>query len=346
MASMPLGSLASSFTAGSHLTKASWNKTKKIRNEYPIVRYQQQHNLKHHYKCIELGSTYKERARSNAVNAIVGESFESKPQDYSPKSIWGSVKDNLDAFYRFTRPHTIIGTALSIISVSLLAVQKLSDISPTFFIGLIQAITATIFMNIYVVGLNQLTDVEIDKINKPFLPLASGEFSFTTGVIIVALFLIKSFGVGWIAGSWPLLWALIITFLIGTGYSIDLPLLRWKRFAVLAAMSIVVVRTIIVQFAFFLHMQMHVFKRPIIFPKSLILATTLMGFFSSVIALFKDIPDIKGDQIFDIKSFSVRFGKKRMFWICVSLLEMAYGIAVMAGATSSNLWSKMITVMC
>nr|KYP47441.1 hypothetical protein KK1_030900 [Cajanus cajan] len=111
-------------------------------------------------------------------------------------------------------------------------------------------------------------------------------------------------------------------------------------------MSIVVVRTIIVQFAFFLHMQMHVFKRPIIFPKSLILATTLMGFFSSVIALFKDIPDIKGDQIFDIKSFSVRFGKKRMFWICVSLLEMAYGIAVMAGATSSNLWSKMITVMC
>jgi len=31
-------------------------------------------------------------------------------------------------------------------------------------------------VNIYVVGINQLTDVEIDRINKPYLPLASGAF--------------------------------------------------------------------------------------------------------------------------------------------------------------------------
>lgn len=32
-------------------------------------------------------------------------------------------------------------------------------------------------MNVSIVGLNQLYDVEIDKINKPYLPLASGEMT-------------------------------------------------------------------------------------------------------------------------------------------------------------------------
>lgn len=44
----------------------------------------------------------------------------------------------------------------------------------------------SVLMNIYVVGLNQLFDVEIDKVNKPYLPLASGKFSMATGIIIVS----------------------------------------------------------------------------------------------------------------------------------------------------------------
>jgi 4-hydroxybenzoate polyprenyltransferase len=31
--------------------------------------------------------------------------------------------------------------------------------------------------NVYIVGLNQIFDVEIDKINKPFLPIAAGHLS-------------------------------------------------------------------------------------------------------------------------------------------------------------------------
>nr|AFK42341.1 unknown [Lotus japonicus] len=68
-----------------------------------------------------------------------------------------------------------------------------------------------------------------------------------------------------------------------------------------------------------------------------------MSFFSVVIALFKDIPDIDGDKIFGIQSFSVRLGQKRVFWICVALLEMAYGVALVVGAASPCLWSKIVT---
>ncbi|PWZ05626.1 putative homogentisate phytyltransferase 1, chloroplastic [Zea mays] len=145
--------------------------------------------------------------------------------------------------------------ALSIVSVSLLAVQSLSDISPLFLTGLLEAVVAALFMNIYIVGLNQLFDIEIDKVNKPTLPLASGEYTPATGVAIVSVFAAMSFGLGWAVGSQPLFWALFISFVLGTAYSINLPYLRWKRFAVVAALCILAVRAVIVQLAFFLHIQ-------------------------------------------------------------------------------------------
>ncbi len=42
----------------------------------------------------------------------------------------------------------------------------------------------------FITGLNQLTDVEIDRINKPYLPLASGAYTLTTGYLIVGLCLV------------------------------------------------------------------------------------------------------------------------------------------------------------
>ena len=41
-------------------------------------------------------------------------------------------------------------------------------------------------MNIFITGINQLTDVEIDRINKPFLPIAAGDLSPRAGRWIVA----------------------------------------------------------------------------------------------------------------------------------------------------------------
>ncbi|KAJ0724430.1 putative homogentisate phytyltransferase [Helianthus annuus] len=263
------------------------------------------------------------------------------PGDTSPQS---SLPNALNAFYRFSRPHTVIGTALSIVSVSLLAVQKLSDFSPVFFIGVMEAIVASFFMNIYIVGLNQLSDIEIDKVNKPYLPLASGEYSVKTGVLIVSSFALMSFWLGWIVGSWPLFWALFVSFVLGTAYSINIPMLRWKRFALVAAMCILAVRAVIVQIAFYLHIQTFVYGRLAVFPKPVIFATGFMSFFSVVIALFKDIPDIVGDKIFGIQSFTVRLGQKRVFWICILLLEVAYGAAILVGASSPFLWSRCITI--
>ncbi|KAL2928888.1 Homogentisate phytyltransferase 1 chloroplastic [Bienertia sinuspersici] len=306
----------------------------------------EQHSLEKHTitsqkRCI-LCPTYTQR---HLVVACGRQPLESDANACEPKDFWSSASNSLDAFYRFSRPHTVIGTALSIVSVSLLAVEKLSDFSPVFLTGMLEAIIAALFMNIYIVGLNQISDIEIDKVNKPYLPLASGEYSTKTGIFIVASFAILSFLLWSTVGSGPLFWALFVSFVLGTAYSINLPMLRWKRSAVVAAMCILAVRAIIVQIAFFLHIQMHVFGRPPFFSRPLIFATGFMSFFSVVIALFKDIPDMEGDKIFGIRSFTVRLGQKRVFWICITLLLMAYAVAISVGASSSFVWSKVVTVM-
>ncbi|KAF5787644.1 putative homogentisate phytyltransferase [Helianthus annuus] len=108
---------------------------------------------------------------------------------------------------------------LSIISISLLAVQNLSDFTPSFFLGVMQAIVGGCLANLYVVGINQLSDVEIDKVNKPYLPLASGELPVRTGILLTSLYAFLGFGLGWSVKSWPLKLGLFLWYAFGTAYS-------------------------------------------------------------------------------------------------------------------------------
>ncbi|KAG0565173.1 hypothetical protein KC19_8G170200 [Ceratodon purpureus] len=249
------------------------------------------------------------------------------------------------AFWRFTRPHTIIGSGLGVTSVSLLAMESISDLNLKFVVGLLKAVIPALCMNVYIVGLNQLYDIEIDKVNKPNLPLASGEFSVATGIALVTTFAVASVAMGVYVGSPPLLWALLVSLVLGTAYSADMPFLRWKRSALAAASCILAVRAVVVQLGFYLHMQVSVLGRPAVLSKPLLFATGFMCFFSIVIALAKDIPDVEGDKVYGIRSFSVRLGQKRVFWMCVALLETAYIAAIVTGLTAPTLASKVITCL-
>ncbi|PSS11195.1 Homogentisate phytyltransferase [Actinidia chinensis var. chinensis] len=200
-------------------------------------------------------------------------------------------------------------------------------------------------MNIYVVGLNQLFDVDIDKVNKPDLPLASGEFSMEFGMAIVSTFLLMSFTMGIMFQSPALFSALLVSFVLGSAYSVELPLLRWKRNAFLAATCIMIVRAVVVQLAFFVHIQKYVLGRPVMFTRSMVFAIAFMCFFSTIIALFKDIPDVDGDRDYGIQSFSVSLGQGKVFWLCISMLLIAYGGAMVIGASSAFLTSKLVTVL-
>ncbi|KHN48161.1 hypothetical protein glysoja_007830 [Glycine soja] len=154
--------------AGSCASKASQNK-RKIQMEYNLLRFQHP-SLNHHYKCIEGGSAYQEWNKKYVVKATSKPSFDSGLPTSNSKNMLDSVKNFLAAFYLFCYPYIMIGRAL----------------------------VPYTFLDVYINGLNQLSDIEIDKV----------------------------------------------------------PLLRWKRHPLLAAMCIFLSFTIIFPITFFLHMQL------------------------------------------------------------------------------------------
>ena len=97
----------------------------------------------------------------------------------------GSLGQGAQVLYKFSRPHTMLGTFAGVLSTSLLAWVPGAGGSAPAALGTIQALVAALLMNIAIVGVNQVYDVEIDRINKPYLPLASGEMSMPGAVRVV-----------------------------------------------------------------------------------------------------------------------------------------------------------------
>lgn len=109
------------------------------------------------------------------------------------------------------------------------------------------ALVAALFANVSIVGLNQCFDIELDRVNKPYLPLASGEWSLSTGVAVVAVTGAAAVIVAAALGTVPLLATVVGSLLLGVAYSVDLPILRWKYNPVAAAGCIITVRAVLVQ---------------------------------------------------------------------------------------------------
>nr|XP_043627291.1 homogentisate phytyltransferase 1, chloroplastic-like [Erigeron canadensis] len=250
----------------------------------------------------------------------------------------------VNALYRFIRPYAAVGTVLSVAAMSLLTVQKLSDFSPLFFTKMLQALVGGMFMQMYVCGFNQICDIELDKVNKPTLPLAAGEISMNTAISVSSVSAIMSLAVGWMVSP-PLFWAFVGWFVVGTAYSANvLPYLRWKRFPFTAAFYMLMARALVVPIGYYLHMQSFLHGVSTLLSRPILFAVAMLSAFSVSTIFFKDIPDIEGDRMHGIKSLAIKLGEKRMYWICIWILEIAYLGAACVGATSPIPWSKYVTI--
>ncbi len=246
--------------------------------------------------------------------------------------------------YKFSRPHTMLGTFAGVLSTSLLAWVPGAGGTVPAALGTFQALVAALLMNVAIVGVNQVYDVEIDRINKPYLPLASGEMSMAGAVRIVVGTAASSLAIGVVWLSPPLLATLGGSLLLGLAYSTDLPGLRWKRSPAVAAACIMAVRSFAVHVGFFAHVRLAQ-GLDFAWTPALGFAVAFMLLFSIVIAFSKDIPDVEGDRIIGIRTLSVRVGTRVVFRTCIAILLTAYAGAVAFGAASSTLLSRFVGVL-
>ena len=230
------------------------------------------------------------------------------------------IASKLAALWQFSRPHTVIGTSLSAIALFAIAwSQGYSELSSSLS-SLVWVIVACLCGNVYIVGLNQLEDIEIDKINKPHLPLASGAFSIREAQIIVVVAGIAAVAIAMWQGIFLAL-TVIASLLIGTVYS--LPPIRLKQFPFWASLCIFVVRGVVINLGLFLHFNQLLNQRSHI-PNEIWLLTVFVLIFTYVIAIFKDMPDTEGDAKFNIATLSIILGQAAVFNLSRQILVWLY----------------------
>jgi len=248
----------------------------------------------------------------------------------------GSVKARLAARYKFTRPHTIRGTILAscagttralIDTPGALQNAQWGLLLPRAVIGMV----ALLFGNAFIVGINQIYDEDIDKLNKPFLPVASGEmsnkFAWTTvlfsgiaGPLIVANFfpplLLKLYMVGW-----------------GLGAAYSVPPFRTRNNPILAGLTIATVRGFLLNFGVYFAVKDAIGAAFTWSPKVTFIARFMTGF-ATVIAVTKDLPDIEGDKAFNVKTFATKLGVDKIAKGATACLLLNYVHAIATGVLS------------
>ena len=253
------------------------------------------------------------------------------------------AKGILGAVWKFVRPHTIRGTLLgttAIVARQLLANPELFNqaLVPKALMGLL----ALLLGNGYIVGINQVYDVEIDKVNKPYLPLASGELSSGTAVAICAAFAILGGGI--VAVNFePLITGLYAFGLfLGTLYSV--PPMRLKRSPWAAFIIIAIVRGVLLNFGVH-HATTAAIGLPFVWSPPIMFITTFVTVFAICISICKDLSDIEGDKQEGIKTFATEIGAAGIAYLGSGLLVFNYCFAIGSAIIRQD-WFNLPLMVC
>ena len=224
---------------------------------------------------------------------------------------------NLHTLWKFSRPHTIIGSTVSIVVLFLLQGGSLTD----HYIILLTTLVSALGCNVCITGLNQVIDVELDKINKPDLPIASGELSIATAKKIVIVSGIIAVGAAALL-HWVLLLLIVVILILGIAYSV--PPIQLKQHHLPAALAITIVRGVLVNIGMALHFS-GMFNgsftiQPVIYP-----LTIFISAFSLAIAWYKDLPDRAGDAHFGFRTFPLLYSPKTALYLGAAFVMAAYG---------------------
>jgi homogentisate phytyltransferase / homogentisate geranylgeranyltransferase len=230
--------------------------------------------------------------------------------------------------WRFSRPHTVIGTAVSVAGLFALAVGALGSVDAgSAAFQLFWTLVAALSVNIFIVGINQITDVEIDRVNKPGLPIAAGDLSLERAWWIVAASALLPLALALTQGALELA-AVAAALLVGTAYSV--PPARLKRFPIVASLCVSGVRSAIVNLGVAGHFTSALGDGGVTIPPGVWALTAFVLPFSLAIAILKDVPDAEGDRAYRIATFTVRHGGRAVMRAGLAVLTLAYlGMAVL-----------------
>ncbi len=223
-------------------------------------------------------------------------------------------EEKLKAFVELCRPFTMLAPAVGVYAGAMMAAKG-------EWPGTVCIVAAIIggLLNAASNALNQITDLDIDRMNKPGRPIPTGRISIRTAATVAAIIYIVSLIASYIIG-----FGFFIVILVGAFLSIaySMPPIRTKNNPFLANPTMAFARGILLILAGYVvqleigmtdaSMGEHValiWSSPAPWAAGIIMFLFLLGAAST-----KDFADIEGDKAFGARSIPVVLGIKRAAW--------------------------------
>ena len=236
---------------------------------------------------------------------------------------YGEVSKSL---LELCRPFTLLAPFVGFLSAAVMARHSLPPGSA--YLGAVAAMLLNAASN----GLNQVFDIEIDRVNKPARPLPSARLTTRQAGAAVVLLYAASIALAALVNRTFLL---ILLFTAFATFAYSAPPLRTKRVFWLANLTIAVPRGLLLIVAGWASVAEIDAAEPWFIG-------LIFGLFVLGAASTKDFADMDGDRAFGCMTLPIVIGVKRAAWVVASSLVLPFlliPVGVAAGLLSGNSWA-------
>jgi 4-hydroxybenzoate polyprenyltransferase len=243
----------------------------------------------------------------------------------------------LKAYFELGRPFTLIAPALGVISGAVTAIGAAprepwsTDLVLYPLLGAAMAAVLNAGNN----ALNQIYDLEIDRINKPKRPLPSGRLTIRQAWIFTALTYALALVLAWLVmpgGRHECFWIVLVAVLCTFIYS--MPPLRTKRLGIWANITIAIPRGVLLKVAGWSTVK------TIVSAEAWYIGA-IFGLFLLGATTTKDFADMEGDRQGGCRTLPIQYGVARAAWMISPSFVVPFlliPLGVEAGILTGNYW--------
>jgi 4-hydroxybenzoate polyprenyltransferase len=222
-----------------------------------------------------------------------------------------SVRDKLRLYVEFARPFTLIAPALGFLSGAFTAIgARPPEVwSWPLLVPPILGVAMAAIFNAGSNGLNQIYDLDIDRVNKGKRALPSGRMTMGEAWAFTVIAYAATLLLAWLvdpAGRRECFWIVAIAVVLTYAYSV--PPLRTKRRGFLANVTIAIPRGLLLKVAGWSSVKTVAGFEPWYIG-------AIFGLFLLGASTTKDFADMEGDRLGGCRTLPILYGVRRAAWM-------------------------------
>ena len=222
-----------------------------------------------------------------------------------------SAKGGAGLWFEFSRPFTLVAPALGFASgaVTAAGAAPREAWSPDLLLYPVIGLTMAAVLNAASNAINQIYDLEIDRINKPKRPLPSGRLSLAAAWTFTAVTYAIALTLAWLVapgGRHECFWIVLVATAITVLYSV--PPFRTKRLGIWANVTIAIPRGVLLKVAGWSAVKTVMAVEPWFIGG-------IFGLFLLGASTTKDFADMEGDARGGCRTLPIIYGVRRAAWM-------------------------------